>query len=113
MFYTSINNVDILQLASPRSVGGTSLALLPGQGAKLTALPTRITVVTAGTYGSPTEVFTIFGVTAVSGDILTVTGPLEGTVDHNYVAGDYADLRVTAGYITDLNAAVTSFLNPL
>jgi hypothetical protein len=110
MLYTPVNNVFGLRLASPRSVGGSSLVLASGQGARLTVLPTRITVVTAGTYGTSAELLTIFGVTAVSGDTLTITGPLEGTVDHNYAAGDYADLRVTAGYINDLNVGGTSGL---
>jgi hypothetical protein len=112
MFYTPINNVAGLQLASPRSVGGASLVLLPGQGTRLAALPTRITVITAGTYGTATESLTVFGVTDVSGDTLTITGPLEGTVDRNYAVGDYADLRVTAGYVNDLNAAMNGILNP-
>jgi hypothetical protein len=112
VFYTAINNVAGLQLASPRSSGGTSLALLPGQGLKVTALPTRVTVVTAGTYGTLNELLTIFGVTGVSGDTLTITGPLEGTTDRGYIAGDYADLRVTAGYVNDLNVALNNLLNP-
>jgi hypothetical protein len=112
VFYTPINNVAGLQLASPRSAGGTSLVLLPGQGGRVTALPTRVTVVTAGSYGTSAEVLTIFGVTGVSGDTLTISGPLEGTTDRGYAAGDYADLRVTAGYVNDLNAAVDGVLNP-
>jgi hypothetical protein len=110
MFYTPVNNVAGLQLASPRSVGGLSLVLLPGQGARVAVWPTRVTVITAGTYGTLTESLTIFGVTAVNGDTLTLVGPLEGTVDNNYAAGDYADLRVTAGYITDINAALNGIL---
>jgi hypothetical protein len=112
MFYTAINNVAGLQLGSPHPAGGTNLVLLPGQGAKVTALPTRVTVVTAGTYGTLTELLTIFGVTGVSGDTLTISGPLEGTTDRNYVVGDYADLRVTAGYVNDLNVALNNLLNP-
>jgi hypothetical protein len=112
MFYTPVNNVGGLQLASPRSVGGSGLVLLPGQGARVAALPTRVTVITAATYGTTAEVLTIFGVTGVSGDNLTITGPLEGTVDRNYNVGDYADFRVTAGYVNDLNAAIDGLLNP-
>lgn len=78
----------------------------------MTVLPTRVTLVTAGTYGTATELLTIFGVTDVNGDILTITAPLEGTLDRNYAAGDYADLRVTAGYIVDLNIAVNGLLTP-
>lgn len=106
MLYTPINNVYGLQLASPRSVGGLSLVLLSGQGARVAAWPTRVTVVTAGTYGTPTELLTVFGVTEVVGDTLTITGPLEGTVDRDYFDGDWVDLRVTAGYVNDLNIAV-------
>jgi hypothetical protein len=48
----------------------------------------------------------------VSGDNLTITGPLEGTADRDYAVGDWVDLRVTAGYVNDLNAAVNGILNP-
>jgi hypothetical protein len=112
MLYTPINNVVGLQLASPRSVGGVSLVLRPGQGGKVAVVPTRITVVTATTYGTSAELLTIFGVTDVTGDTLTITGPIEGTLDRNYAAGDYADLRVTAGYVNDLNVAMNSILTP-
>ena len=103
MFYTPINNVAGLQLASPRSAGGTSLVLLPGQGGRVTALPTRVTVVTAGSYGTSAEVLTIFGVTGVSGDTLTISGPLEGTTDRGYAAGDYAEELAAEMLATTLN----------
>jgi hypothetical protein len=44
----------------------------------------------------------------VSGNVLTLTGPLEGTIDRNYSVGDYVEARFTAGYVTDLNNAVNS-----
>ena len=50
--------------------------------------------------------FTIFKVDGVAGDTLPLAGTLEGTVDHNYVVGDVVEMRMTAGYIGALQAAV-------
>jgi hypothetical protein len=110
--YNPKNNVLGLRLASAYSSGSGTMSLTAG-GSSFPAPPTRITVVTAATYGQgPSEVLTIFAVTAVAGDVLTIGGPIEGTTDRNFAAGDYVDIRMTAGYISDLNTALNGILNP-
>ncbi len=73
--------------------------------------PFRLSVVTSASRGTgPNEVLTVFPVSAVdtNTNVLTLGDPIESTIDRNYAAGDYAEIRVNASAITDLNAAVTS-----
>ncbi len=104
------NNVIGLTLASAYTAGGGSMTLSSG-GSLLPTTPFRMTVVTAATYQTSSEALTIYEVTGVSGNVLTLAsngagGAIEGTTDRNYAVGDKVDLRLTAGAITDLNTAV-------
>jgi hypothetical protein len=108
--YTPQNRVIGLQLAAAHQAGSGSLQLQAGQGARITGpFPARATVVTQATYGlGAAEVATIFGVTAVAGDVVTVAGAIDGTTDRNFGVGDYFEMRASAGYIGDLNTSVTA-----
>lgn len=110
--YNPKNNVMGLRLASPYTASSGTMVLSSG-GSSFPTPPTRITVITAASYGSgPSEVLAIFSVTGVSGNTLTIGAAIEGTSDRNFAAGDYVDLRWTAGYISDLNTALDGILNP-
>ena len=103
------NNVAGLTLAAAYTAGTSSTFQLSAGASLLPAPPFRITVVTAGTYQTSSETLTIYEVTAVAGEVLTVgvSSPIEGTTDRNFAIGDRVDLRLTAGTISDLNTAVT------
>jgi hypothetical protein len=106
--YTPQNDVVQLQLSNAYTAGRSNTFTVASGGSQLgSAFPIRITVIQQSTYGQgASEVSTIYGVTGVSGNTISISGPLEGTVDRNFTIGDYLEARITAGYITDLNAAV-------
>lgn len=106
------NNLVKLPVASHAS-GSTSLVLAIA-GDALPAAPFRLTCVTGPTYGTATESLTIYSVSAVATDTpaagqctLTVS-PAEGTADQAYSSSDFAEVRLTAGTIQDLNSAVST-----
>jgi hypothetical protein len=89
------------------------LTLAAGGGAMFPSLSAgqwyRITVIQWQKAYSPSATivnYTIYRATAVSGDTLTIAGPIEGTTDRNNALGDVVEVRVTAGTIGDLQGAV-------
>ena len=91
-------------LAVPYTAGSGSLVVNSAVG--LPAAPFRLTVVTASSRGTGlNEVLTVYGISVVSGNTLTIASVLEGTSDRNYSVGDYCEIRDDAGSITDLNNA--------
>ena len=99
------NNVSGLTLASNYTAGTGSFTLSSG-GSLFPAAPCRMTVITAATYQTSSETLTIYEVTGVSSNTITVSGAIEGTIDRNYSIGDKVNLRLTAGAVNDLNTAV-------
>ncbi len=105
------DNVGGLTLASPytASTFPATFTLNSGGGA-FPAAPCRMTVATAATYQSPPETSTIYQVTNVAGNVVTVSGILAGQTDHSYAIGDKVDIRFTAEAVNDLNTALTPLI---
>ena len=103
------NNVSTT-LASGYAAGGNTLTLAAGTGAQFgTTFPMLVTVAQIATYGGPTEVSTIYSVTARTGDVLTFTPPSqEGTTDRNYAVGDRVEVRWTSGLAGSIETAVNN-----
>ena len=108
--YTPQDRVIGLQLLNAYTAGSGSFTLKSGQGSQIAGpFPARATVIRASTYSQGSaEVSTIYGVTAVTGDVVTVSGAIDGTTDQNFSPGDYFELRSCAGYIKDLNTLVNT-----
>jgi hypothetical protein len=93
---------------------GTTIATeitAAGAAAISAGAPVRISVVKAAHAGddpiAPAN-RTIYSVTGITGDVLTIGAALEGTTDRNYSIGDAVRINLTAGTIADLNARVTT-----
>lgn len=86
-------------IASPRSGGDPTLVLTDGSGFG-SAYPKAITVVRGST------VISILEATGRSANTATITQPLEGASDVNMQAGDFAEIRITAGAIIEIQGAV-------
>ncbi len=109
-FATPINDVLGLQLAANYTAGSGTMTLQTGQGAKITSVPTLITVVVHADYQTGTGEIgnkAYYLVSAVAGDVLTVA-VADGSADRNFSAGDYVDCRPEAKFIVDLNSAVAT-----
>jgi hypothetical protein len=102
------NNVSTC-LAAPYSAGSGSLVLDAGTGIKFgTVFPLTVTVIRASTYGTPEEFSIILNATARNGDTLTISGAIEGTIDHDFVADDRVDVRWTDGLAKTIESAVNT-----
>jgi hypothetical protein len=99
-FHAPRNGVSTT-VASPRSIGGSTITVATGDGALFgSTFPTIVTAARSGT------VLAIFEVTARTGDNLTVSGAIEGTADVALLAGDVLEMRPTALAITEIHTAV-------
>lgn len=87
--------------AGSGSIAIANAAGLPG------STPYFLTAITAASIGDETETKTIFEVTGRSGLTLTVAA-VAGETDRNYSAGDYLELRVVAGVVSELQSAVNA-----
>lgn len=114
-FAIPINNVSTT-LASNHTVGSGSLTVV---NASLFPSLTggnfyRVTVakaVSAYSPIAPSSNFTIYQITAVSGNVLTVGSILEGS-DQNFSVGDVVEIRLTAGTISDLQTYLAPLVSP-
>ena len=113
-FATALNNVST-KLGAAYHAGSGILTVLPGDGAKFPPLVSpdfyAVTVIRGGVAYLPTVAptdFTVFKVTGISGDNLTVSGLLDGTLDRDYAAQDVVELRVAATLLTTLQDAVNN-----
>lgn len=110
---TPLNNVSSKIGVAGYTAGSGSIVLQSGGGAQFPP-PTspnyyRVTVIQAALAYSPTassSSYTIFPVTSVSSDTLTIGLPLDGTSDRNYVQGDVVEIRETAGTISDIHTRI-------
>lgn len=112
-FATPLNDASASVGPGGYAAGSGVLTLAAGGGAMFPSLSAgqwyRITVIQRQWAYSPSATlvnYTIYKATAVSGDTLTIAGPIEGTTDRNYAPGDVVEVRVTAGTIGDLQGAV-------
>lgn len=96
-------------LQSSYTAGSGSLVLATGTGSRFgTTFPIRVTVAAQATYGTPSEVLTIFDVIGRSNDTLTGVAASEGTTDRNYAAGDRVEVRWTNGMAAAIEGAVNA-----
>ena len=110
------NNVSARVGSAGYTAASGKLTLATGDGAKFPTLTgsqwLRVSVVRAAVAYSPTSDpagdLTVFKVTAVTGDDLTIAGVLEGTTDRDYAAGDVVECRLTGGELVDLQTAVNA-----
>lgn len=98
--------------ASPRTAGGGSLTVAPGDGplfgSPSPSAPMRITVyrdAPGSVDGQPVFVTVLLAV-GVSGDVLTIDGTSAGYADADVLQGDYLENTINAADLTDLWAAV-------
>jgi hypothetical protein len=116
VFATPVNNASSSVGPSGYTAGSFSLTLAAGGGSKFPALTGsnyyRITVIQVAFAYSPTATtsnYTIYKVTGVSGDTLTLSStPLEGTSDRAYSPGDIVEIRVTSGTLSDIQGAINT-----
>ena len=114
IFATPINNVST-RLGSAHAPGSGRLSVATGDGLKFPPLTSpayyRVTVLHAAVayqpYVDPVN-YAIFKVVQVQGDDLIVSGTLDGTTDKTFNIGDVVEVRVAAGTIQDLHAAVNA-----
>lgn len=113
MNLTFINNT-YSTLASSHAPGATSLVLGSGQGAQFgSTFPIIVTAIRASTYRTTAETLTLFTVTGISGDTLTVSAtPAESTSDPGYDPGDVVEMRWTAGEANSIVSQI-NLLAPL
>jgi hypothetical protein len=109
------NNVSTTVGPTGYVAGSGSLTLAPGGGSAFPSLAVgqylRVTVIRAAFARVPSaspSTFTIFKVTAIAGDVLTIGGTFEGTLDRSYTAGDVVEMRLTAGLVEEIQAAFAS-----
>lgn len=105
-FYTARNNARTT-LASGYTAGAGSLVVTDGTVFGST-WPAKVTVITAASYGSTSEVLTVFSVTGRSGNTLTGVAAAEGTTDQDFAAGAIVEMRPTAAHFNDLANAVNT-----
>src|SRR5215471_5112475 len=99
------NNVSTKVGPAGYTAGSGSLVLISGGGGGFPVLPAgqylKVSVLPAAQAYLPSissTSYTIFKVTGISGDTLTLAGSLEGTSDQNFAANDVVEMRATAGY---------------
>ena len=113
VFYNVANNIARVPLTAAY-VPGSGTMVLGTSAASFPAPPFRITAITQATYGTISEVLTIFSVSAIAdaspspGNCTLTLSVGESTVDRPFAIGDLVDVRVTAGSVMDLNAALES-----
>jgi hypothetical protein len=114
-FAVPANNVVAQVGPSGYTAGSGTLALAAGQGGQFPALTGdqsyRLTVIQQAHAYDPLALpsqFTIYKATGRAGDTFTGLSAIEGTTDRAYVGGDVVDVRVTAGTLTDIQAAINN-----
>lgn len=117
-FEVPVNNASTKVGISGYTAGSGSMVLILGGGAFFPSLSgnqfLKVTVIqSAFAYvpAAPTSTYTIFKVTGVSGDTLTIDSTLEGTTDRNYAYLDVVEIRTTAGTFLEIDKAIVN-LNP-
>ena len=94
------------KLAAAITIGGTSLTLTTGDGAKFPAITGSdnfLVTLVGGTPSTETS-WEIVNVTARAGDLLTIVRAREGTVASAWAIDTPVELRATAGTLTGLTA---------
>jgi len=111
-FDSTANNLVKIPIVS-HAVSSSSL-VLNVSGTAFPSTPFRVTAIYGPSYQTSSETLTIFGVSAVqtntptSGECTLTVSAIEGTTDRTYGSFDYAEVRLTAGTIGDLNTAMAA-----
>src|SRR5512135_2181617 len=113
LFDTHVDNVSTKVGVSGYTAGSGSMVLVLNGGLFFPALGTgefyKITVIQAAfayVPSAPVTTYTIFKVTSVSGDTLTIDSAIEGTTDRDYDYLDVVEIRVTAGTHDTIDNAI-------
>jgi len=98
--------VSSIAVAPSPPTSGTSITVGSGEGARFPAVPFNATI------GQPAALLTplnaeIVRVTAISGDVFTITRAQEGTAARSIAVGDLIGATITAKTITDLEGGFT------
>jgi hypothetical protein len=96
VFHTPINDVSTT-LAADHTIGDNQLVVIDATkfGTPTTSNPVRACVASS-----------IYSITGVSGNTLTIGGTLEGTSDQSHLVGTTVEVRLTAGDLTDIHQAI-------
>lgn len=118
LFEVPVNNASTKVGISGYTAGSGSMLLVLNGGTFFPALGVgqfyKVTVIQAAfayVPSAPVSTYTIFKVTGVSGDTLTIDSTLEGTTDRNYAYLDVVEIRVTAGTLQTIDKSILG-LNP-
>jgi len=98
--------VSSIAVAPAPPTSGTSITVGSGEGGRFPAVPFNATI------GQPAALLTplnaeIVRVTAVSGDVFTITRAQEGTAARSIAVGDLIGATITAKTITDIEGGFT------
>ena len=98
--------VSSIAVAPSPATSGTSITVGSGEGGRFPAVPFNATI------GQPAALLTplnaeIVRVTAVSGDVFTITRAQEGTAARSIAVGDLIGATITSKVITDIEGAFT------
>lgn len=98
---------SVVAVAPVSATAGTSLEVAPGDGAKFPAAP--FNAVIWPTAVQPTVANAeVVRVTAIAGDVLTITRTQEGSNNRTVIVNDQIALNVTAKTFTDIQTAFTT-----
>lgn len=98
-------------LASGITSGATSLTVAVGDGTKFPSTGSFRAVIWGSAYSSPTNDSTreIVTVTAVTGDVLTITRAAESTTAKAWLTADHIAHVISAGKIDELETEINSY----
>lgn len=107
MAFDNLKNfaISLVALAPSPATSGTSLTVTSGDGARFPAAPFQAVVWPLGAVPDPTNA-EIVRVSAINGDVLTITRAQESSTARTVLVGDQIALAVTAKQFTDLQALV-------
>jgi hypothetical protein len=110
-FKPHLNNVSTT-VAQPYTAGSGAMFVASGTSPAFGGtFPVIFTVITASSYGTTAETYTIYQATGRTGDQFTGLSALEGTTDRAYAIGDRVEVRWTDGLAKTIESAVNTIEN--
>lgn len=108
MANTYADSANTKAISPGRALGGATLTLTTGAGVNFGA-PTPSAPMRVGVYRNGSIVpLTVLKCTGRTGDVLTISGTMDGYADAAVLAGDVIDHGVFAGDMDDLQAAIST-----
>jgi hypothetical protein len=95
--------VSSVAVAPSPAASGTSLTVATGEGVRFPAAPFNVTVCPTQALATPANA-EIVRVTAIAGDVLTITRAQEGSTARAIAVGDLIAATITAKTVTDLES---------